>query len=124
MLDNPDWKYDVIPEIMDGKNIGDFVDPDILEKLHQLEQEEEMLDQAEMEDEEDLEKERILENARNEVSRKRDLIKQQHHMKMKQSVILEPTLGEAKEAFKKKGIDTAFLEKRAELAKAKMEKAK
>ena len=30
MLDNPDWKYDVVPEIMDGKNIGDFVDADIL----------------------------------------------------------------------------------------------
>ena len=33
MLDNPDWKYDLVPEIMDGKNIGDFVDADILERL-------------------------------------------------------------------------------------------
>lgn len=32
-LDNSSWKYDVIPEIMDGKNIYDFVDADILEKL-------------------------------------------------------------------------------------------
>jgi nucleolar GTP-binding protein len=32
-LENPEWKYDVIPEIMDGKNIFDFVDKDILEKL-------------------------------------------------------------------------------------------
>jgi len=30
MLANPEWKYDDIPEIMDGKNIADFVDPDIL----------------------------------------------------------------------------------------------
>jgi nucleolar GTP-binding protein len=30
LLDNPDWKYDAVPEIMDGKNIGDFVDADIL----------------------------------------------------------------------------------------------
>lgn len=27
----PEWKYDPIPEIMDGKNIADFIDPDILE---------------------------------------------------------------------------------------------
>ena len=44
MLDNPDWKYDLVPEIMDGKNIGDFVDADILERLEELEREEEMLD--------------------------------------------------------------------------------
>ncbi|CAG8437906.1 16802_t:CDS:10 [Acaulospora morrowiae] len=43
MLKNPDWKYDVIPEIMDGKNVADFVDPDIEEKLDALEREEERL---------------------------------------------------------------------------------
>lgn len=30
-LQNPEWKYDPIPEIMDGKNIADFIDADILE---------------------------------------------------------------------------------------------
>ena len=39
-LENPDWKYDVWPEIMDGKNVYDFVDKDILEKVEALEQEE------------------------------------------------------------------------------------
>ena len=34
---------DVIPEIMDGKNIADFIDPDIAEKLEALEREEEKL---------------------------------------------------------------------------------
>jgi len=29
---------------MDGKNIADFVDPDILKKLEELEKEEEMMD--------------------------------------------------------------------------------
>ena len=43
ILANAEWKYDIIPEIMDGKNIADFVDPDILEKLDDLEQEEERL---------------------------------------------------------------------------------
>ena len=32
-----------MPEIMDGKNIADFIDPDILEKLDALEREEERL---------------------------------------------------------------------------------
>ena len=52
MLDNPDWKYDVVPEIMDGKNIGDFVDADILQRLEELEREEEMLQQNEVIEEE------------------------------------------------------------------------
>lgn len=40
-LDKKEWAYDVIPEIIDGKNIADFVDPDIEAKLNQLELEEE-----------------------------------------------------------------------------------
>lgn len=44
LLENPDWKADVIPEIMDGKNVADFIDPDILEKLEALEREEEKLE--------------------------------------------------------------------------------
>lgn len=43
MLANDDWKYDTIPEIMDGKNVADFIDPDIEEKLNALEREEERL---------------------------------------------------------------------------------
>jgi nucleolar GTP-binding protein len=35
-----DWKYDVIPELYNGKNIADFVDPDIEERLAELEREE------------------------------------------------------------------------------------
>lgn len=34
---------DIIPEIMDGKNVADFIDPDIAEKLDALEREEEKL---------------------------------------------------------------------------------
>lgn len=43
LLDKPEWKYDVVPEILDGKNIADFVDPEIEEKLRQLEEEEDAL---------------------------------------------------------------------------------
>ena len=43
-LKNNEWRTDGVPEIMDGKNIADFVDPDILSKLEMLEKEEEELD--------------------------------------------------------------------------------
>jgi len=43
LLSNPEWKYDKIPEIMDGKNIADFEDPEIMAKLDALEKEEEEL---------------------------------------------------------------------------------
>ena len=32
-LPNPDEKYDVIPEIWNGKNIADFIDPDIMKVI-------------------------------------------------------------------------------------------
>ena len=33
-----------MPEILDGKNVADFIDPDIAEKLEALEREEERLE--------------------------------------------------------------------------------
>lgn len=42
-LKNDDWKFDDIPQILDGKNIADYVDPDIEAKLAMLEKEEEQL---------------------------------------------------------------------------------
>ena len=42
-LKDPSWKYDIMPEILDGHNIMDFVDPDIDAKLEALEREEEAL---------------------------------------------------------------------------------
>jgi len=41
-LDDPSWKWDAIPEIWEGKNVVDFVDPDIEAKLAALEEEEEV----------------------------------------------------------------------------------
>ena len=43
LLAKDEWKYDPIPEIMDGKNVADFIDPQIQEKLDALEREEERL---------------------------------------------------------------------------------
>ncbi|KAK2178094.1 hypothetical protein NP493_563g04039 [Ridgeia piscesae] len=45
-LANPDEKYDVIPEVWEGHNIADFIDPDIMKKLEELEKEEELREKA------------------------------------------------------------------------------
>jgi len=42
-LDNPEWKYDVYPEVIDGMNVADFIDPDITRKILELEKEEAQL---------------------------------------------------------------------------------
>eukprot|EP00388_Colpodella_angusta_P009922 GDKJ01026112.1.p1 GENE.GDKJ01026112.1~~GDKJ01026112.1.p1 ORF type:complete len:689 (-),score=199.02 GDKJ01026112.1:154-2220(-) len=40
LLENDEWKYDVVPEFFDGKNVADFVDADIEKRLAALEKEE------------------------------------------------------------------------------------
>eukprot|EP01018_Ginkgo_biloba_P006452 Gb_00430 [translate_table: standard] len=37
ILANKKWKEDIIPEIMDGHNAIDFVDPNIMQRLEELE---------------------------------------------------------------------------------------
>jgi nucleolar GTP-binding protein len=39
-LKNDDWKFDAIPQIMDGHNVADWIDPDIEARLQELEDEE------------------------------------------------------------------------------------
>jgi len=46
MLANPEEKYDVIPEHWNGHNIADYVDPDIMSKLEELEREEELREKS------------------------------------------------------------------------------
>merc|ERR1719322_2279300 len=41
-----DQKYDIIPEVWNGKNVADYVDPDIMAKLEALEKEEELREQS------------------------------------------------------------------------------
>jgi len=59
LLEDDDWKNDKMPELLDGKNVYDFLDPDIAAKLQALEDEEEKLENegfyesdSEIEDEE------------------------------------------------------------------------
>lgn len=45
-LKNTEERYDVMPEIWDGHNVADFIDPDIMEKLDALEKEEDLREKA------------------------------------------------------------------------------
>lgn len=46
LLANSDEKYDNIPEIFEGRNIADYIDPDIMQRLDELEREEELREAA------------------------------------------------------------------------------
>ena len=43
MLEKEEWRYDKFPEFYNGSNVLDFYDPDITQKLNELEREEEEL---------------------------------------------------------------------------------
>lgn len=42
-LQNPEEKYDILPELINGKNMADFIDADIMAKLDELEEAEDKL---------------------------------------------------------------------------------
>jgi len=52
-LKNPEEKNDVLPEIINGKNIADYIDADIFQKLEALEKEEELREEAGFYDDEE-----------------------------------------------------------------------
>lgn len=84
LLEEDEWKFDSIPEIMDGKNVLDFFDPDIEERLQALEAEEAELEaqgayEPEDDDGEEIdEEEQILYET---IREKKSLAKQQSELK-------------------------------------------
>ncbi|RDX81850.1 Nucleolar GTP-binding protein 1, partial [Mucuna pruriens] len=85
ILSNDEWKEDILPEILDGHNVYDFIDPDILHRVEELEREE-GIRQAEAEDDEDFEIDGIeltpeQQAALAEIRKKKSLLIQQHRIK-------------------------------------------
>jgi nucleolar GTP-binding protein len=136
LLANDEWKQDNIPEIINGKNIADFVDPDILTKLEELELEEERLEaegfyESDNEEYEDLgsDQEKAIKVTARSIQTQKKMIRSDHarrsHQNLNRAVIARPDrpamkLSEMLGRMKKSGIETDKLEKRAEmLAKAK-----
>lgn len=76
LLADPSWKYDKIPEILDGKNVYDYVDPDIEAKLLALEEEEERLEnEGFYKSDDDLEDE-----SEDEILEKAEYIREKHRL--------------------------------------------
>ncbi|RMX41753.1 hypothetical protein pdam_00005595 [Pocillopora damicornis] len=80
-LKNDEEKHDIIPEIYLGKNVADFIDPDIMKKLEELEKEEELREAAGLYDSEPEEltpeQEEIRKTAQ-QIREKKKLIVQAH----------------------------------------------
>lgn len=84
ILADDEWKEDNLPEILDGHNVYDFIDPDILHRVEELEREE-GLRQAEADDDDfeidgtELTPEQ--QEALAEIRRKKSILIQQHRIK-------------------------------------------
>ena len=130
MLKNDDWKYDVMPEIANGKNFADFVDPDILERLEALEAEEEKLEadgfyeSDEFDDEEIAESdEEAIRSTAKAIRARRTEIKTNNRIKdraQNRSIMPRPVrndrnIDDMARELRKAGVDPSKLEERAKM---------
>lgn len=123
ILENPEWKHDKIPEVFDGKNVYDFIDPDIEQKLAALEEEEEKLEaegyydsDEELEDAEDAE----IRMKADLIREKRQLIRNEAKMKksLKNRAVIPRTamrknLTDMEDHLDSLGLDTTAIAARA-----------
>ena len=101
-LKQPEWVNDIIPEIMDGKNILDFVDPEIEERLAELEAEEDQRaqlaalqadgDEGDDMDDDTAEAQRAVSALAKSIRKKKGLIKEKARMAKKNN---HPTMSRA-----------------------------
>ncbi|MBA0850897.1 hypothetical protein Goshw_009044 [Gossypium schwendimanii] len=84
ILANDEWKEDTMPEILDGHNVYDFIDPDILLRLEELECEEGLRQAEEEGDDFEMDGQELSleeQEALAEIRKKKSLLIQQHRMK-------------------------------------------
>ncbi|PIN13153.1 GTP-binding protein CRFG/NOG1 (ODN superfamily) [Handroanthus impetiginosus] len=84
ILANDEWKEDVMPEILDGHNVYDFIDPDVLMRLEELEREESVLQGLEADDDFEMDGAELSpeeQAALAEIRKKKSLLIQQHRLK-------------------------------------------
>ncbi|ODV79267.1 P-loop containing nucleoside triphosphate hydrolase protein [Suhomyces tanzawaensis NRRL Y-17324] len=128
LLEDDEWKNDIMPEVLDGKNVYDFLDPDIAAKLQALEEEEEKLEaegfydsDSEIEDEE-------IEDIREKANWIRDkqkkmIIDARHRKSLKNKALMprdqiKKSFGEMEEHMYSLGHDTNKLREKVGKAKA------
>jgi nucleolar GTP-binding protein len=89
LLEDESWNFDRWPEFYNGKNVADFYDPDIEEKLRALEEEEDKLLQMERDENDLMESEEEeegltsgdMKRSLKEVRGKKTILKMQHKLK-------------------------------------------
>jgi len=130
LLKNDEWKYDVMPEIREGKNFADFIDPDILDRLEALEAEEEKLAADGFYDSDEYEDEEIAESDEEAIRSTAQLIrarraqiktgntqkdKKQNKPIMPRTVRNDRYFDDMTADLRKSGIDPSKLEERAKI---------
>ncbi|XP_048420205.1 nucleolar GTP-binding protein 1-like [Pyrus x bretschneideri] len=84
ILANDEWKEDVMPEILDGYNVCDFVDPDIFHRLKELEREEGLRHEEQGDDDSEMDALKLTPEEQgmlSEIRKKRSKFIQQHRIK-------------------------------------------
>ncbi|EDQ86152.1 uncharacterized protein MONBRDRAFT_38531 [Monosiga brevicollis MX1] len=90
-LKDNSWRYDAIPEIVDGKNVADFIDPDIMAKLEELEMEEEARERAgEYDSESEDEADKVARAQSAMIRHKRMIIRQAAHLRKSRNAPVLP----------------------------------
>ncbi|KAL0776538.1 hypothetical protein CaCOL14_007825 [Colletotrichum acutatum] len=123
LLADDEWKHDKIPEVFDGKNVYDFIDPDIDAKLQALEEEEERLEKEgyyESDEELDDEEEADILSKAEIIREKQALIRNEAKMKKRlknQAIIPRKSqkvpLSQMDDALDQLGVDTTDIVNRA-----------
>jgi len=112
ILENEDWKYDNAPEIFEGKNVADYIDPEIEQKLLNLEKEEEVLEKIEPSDlPPKTDEEKQVEAEYKKVQGKKKIIKEHHRMKKHDLVHKKAQeIEDVKKKFNERGMDPTTIE--------------
>ncbi|QPG76444.1 Nucleolar GTP-binding protein 1 [Brettanomyces nanus] len=105
ILEEEEWKNDVMPEVLNGRNVYDFLDPDITDKLQLLEAEEERLEKEGFYDSDD------EENALLKTPEARDIRKKARWIRNKQRMMIY-------EARQRKALNNKALLPRSKLTKS------
>ena len=76
-LENDEWKADKMVELVDGRNVHDYIDPDIVAKMEALEAEEEQLEREGFYDDES-DNDDMVDDEEEEVLSKADMIRKRN----------------------------------------------
>mmetsp|Transcript_2369 Transcript_2369/g.3051 ORF Transcript_2369/g.3051 Transcript_2369/m.3051 type:complete len:660 (+) Transcript_2369:115-2094(+) len=118
-LKDESWKWDVQPQIINGKNVADFIDDDIEEKLKKLEEEEEQLEaeyaMQEVDVESDIDEEELA--LANAIREKKKITQQQSQLKRTNKSALprpgrERNMADVKTHLDGLGVETAGIAQR------------